>query len=46
MLYCEDDDGIAEIVKANAIFAHTQPQFGRVDILQALHVAFTSPVAR
>jgi hypothetical protein len=36
----EDFDPIAVIVESNAIVAETETQFRRLDILQALHIAF------
>lgn len=36
----EDHDGIAEIVKANAIVADAEAELGRLAVLEALDVAF------
>ncbi len=39
MLDGEDKDGVAEVAEAKAVVADAQPQFGRLDVLEALHVA-------
>jgi hypothetical protein len=40
VLYSEDHDGIAEIMKADAVVADAETEFGRLDILEALDIAF------
>lgn len=40
VLYGEDFDGIAEVMEAEAIVADAEPELWRVDVLEALYVAF------
>jgi hypothetical protein len=40
VLYGEDFDGVAEVMEADAVVADAEPELGRVDVLEALHVAF------
>jgi hypothetical protein len=40
VFYGEHQDGITEIMKADAVVADTETQFGRFDILEALDIAF------
>jgi hypothetical protein len=42
MLEGENEDGIAEIVEADAIVANAEAELGRFDILKAFHIAFAS----
>ncbi len=42
MFYRDDKDGIAEIVKANAVVATAEAELRRLDILDALNIAFAS----
>jgi len=40
MLDGGDVEGVTDVVEAEAIVANAEPEFGRLDVLQALHVAF------
>ena len=40
MLYGEDEDGVSEVVEADAVVAGAEPELGRLDTLEPLHVAF------
>jgi hypothetical protein len=40
MSHGEDEDGISAVVEADAVVADAEPDLGRFDILQTLHVAF------
>jgi hypothetical protein len=40
VFYGERQEGIAEIVKADAVVADAKTQFGRFDTLEALDIAF------
>ena len=41
MFYRKNLDGVAEIVKADAVIADTETELRRFDILEALHIAFS-----
>jgi hypothetical protein len=40
VLHGEDHDGIAEIMKADAVVADAEAELGRLDALEALDIAF------
>ena len=42
MLDGENEDGIAELVEADAIVANAEAELGRFDILKAFQIAFAS----
>ena len=40
VFYGEDQDGVSEIVEADAVVAHAETELGRVDVLESLDIAF------
>ena len=38
--YSGDANGVAEIMKAHTVVANAQPELGRFNVLETLHVAF------
>jgi hypothetical protein len=40
VFYGEDQDGVSEIVEADAVVAHAETELGRFDVLESLDIAF------
>ncbi len=38
----KNEDEVAGVVETDAVVAGTEPELGRVDVLEALHIAFAS----